>query len=196
MRLHRDRPIGERPGHGLLEMPVAETELVVRTGAILFTDLVGFTEYNDAVGDAAALAVLEAQSGLLGGLLDARPHARLVKEIGDGLMVFFDSASDSLQCAIAFLESINEARRQRGFPLAIRLGVHHGEAIARGDDLVGQTVNIAARVADLAGPSELLVSEDTLRACGDERPTVGLHPIGPASVRGVQQPIWLHRFES
>jgi adenylate cyclase len=175
-------------------MPMADTSVDVRVGAILFTDLVGFTEYTDAVGDAAALRVLDAQTEILRPLLDERSDARLVKELGDGLMVWFGSAADGLGCAIEFLEAVNEARRSDRFPLAVRLGVHHGEAIARGDDLVGQTVNVASRVADLAGPSELLVSEDALRACGDRRPPARLQPVGPASVRGVQEPIWLHRF--
>ncbi len=175
-------------------MPGANTEVDVRVGAILFTDLVGFTEYTDAVGDAAAVRVLDAQSAILQPLLEGRADARLVKEIGDGLMVWFGSAADGLTCAIDFLDAVNEARRCDRFPLAVRLGVHHGEAIARGHDLVGQTVNVASRVADLAGPSELLVSEDALRACGDQQPPVRLQPVGPASVRGVQEPIWLHRF--
>lgn len=175
-------------------MSKTEAELEVRIGAVMFTDLVGFTEYNDAVGDAAALAVLDRQVAILGSVLDGQADGRLVKEIGDGLMVWFADAADGLAGAIAFLGAINEARRTSAFPLAVRLGVHHGEAIARGDDLVGQTVNIASRVADLAGPGELLVSEDALRACADRPPGVSLQPVGPASVRGVQEPIWLHRY--
>ncbi|HUW03236.1 MAG TPA: adenylate/guanylate cyclase domain-containing protein [Acidimicrobiales bacterium] len=177
-------------------MPTSEAELDVRVGTIMFTDLVGFTEYNDSVGDAAALAVLDRQVSILGALLDGHADGRLVKEIGDGLMVWFAEAANGVVCAIAFLAAINEARRVSAFPLAMRVGVHHGEAIARGDDLVGRTVNIASRVADLAGPGELLVSEDALRACADRQPEVRLQPVGPASVRGVEEPIWLHRFAS
>ncbi len=130
-------------------MPTSEAELDVRVGTIMFTDLVGFTEYNDSVGDAAALAVLDRQVSILGALLDGHADGRLVKEIGDGLMVWFAEAANGVVCAIAFLAAINEARRVSAFPLAMRVGVHHGEAIARGDDLVGRTVNIASRVGRL-----------------------------------------------
>ena len=74
------------------------------------------------------------------------------------------------------------------------MGLHHGAAIVRGDDLVGQTVNIAARVADLAGPGELLVSDDVLDACGGAGPALHLRPVGPVTVRGVEAPIWLQRL--
>ena len=53
-------------------------------GSILFTDIVGFTEFNDAVGDVAALGVLDQQTALVGAVLDERPNGRLVKELGDG----------------------------------------------------------------------------------------------------------------
>lgn len=196
MRLHGARPLDERTHHGDVTMKTADTQLDVRVGSILFTDLVGFTEYNDAVGDAAALAVLDAQTVILTDLLDERVDSRLVKELGDGLMVWFASAGDAVGCAIEFLTAINEARRANTFPLSVRLGMHHGEAVARGHDLVGQTVNIAARVTDLAGPNELLVSEEVLQACEPRSPEVRLQAVGPASVRGVNDPIWLHRYGS
>ena len=72
--------------------------------------------------------------------------------------------------------------------------MHHGESIARGDDLVGQTVNVAARISALAGPGELLVSQELLTACGSADAQESLRPVGPVLVKGVQHPVWLHRF--
>ena len=166
----------------------------VRVGSILFTDLVGFTAYNDAMGDAAALKVIDQQRTVVDALLYDRDDARVVKELGDGLMIWFGSAAAGLGFAIELLDAIESARMAGRFPLAVRMGLHHGEAIARGDDLVGQAVNIAARVSDLAGPGELLVSEDALSASDGSGSGVALSPIGPAAVRGVQEPIWLHRL--
>jgi class 3 adenylate cyclase len=71
--------------------------------------------------------------------------------------------------------------------------MHHGEAIVRGSDLVGQTVNIAARVADLAGPGELLVSSTVVSTMPAGETGLRLEPIGPTRVKGVTRPIWLHR---
>jgi adenylate cyclase len=73
------------------------------------------------------------------------------------------------------------------------MGLHHGEAVARGDDFIGRTVNIASRVSDLAGPGELLVSEAFVGAVG-ELTSATFEPIGPARIKGVQEPVWLHRL--
>jgi class 3 adenylate cyclase len=76
------------------------------------------------------------------------------------------------------------------------MGMHLGAVVERGDDFVGQTVNIAARVADLAGPGELLVTEQVVRSLSDSgNGGVGaFRAIGPTRVKGVGEPIWLHRL--
>ncbi|MCP3936468.1 MAG: adenylate/guanylate cyclase domain-containing protein [Actinomycetia bacterium] len=161
-------------------------------GAVLFTDLVGFTEFNDVAGDQAAVAALDAQLDLTRGTLEAHPEARVVKELGDGLMIWLGDARPALGVASALLASFERARDTGTFPLPVRMGIHHGEVVRRGDDLVGQTVNIAARVADLAGPGELLATE-AITDCSSPTPAgIELLPVGPASVKGVSDPIWLH----
>ena len=165
----------------------------VCVGSILFTDLVGFTEFTDAVGDAGALKVLDEQTEMANVVIDDRTDARIVKELGDGLMLWFGSAADGLECAVALLGAVQSARAEGTFPLAVRMGIHHGEAVSRGEDLVGRTVNIAARVSGLAGPGELLVSESVVTACGASARPLSLRPIGPTVMKGVGAPIWLHR---
>lgn len=177
-------------------MTVSPTGAVdTETGCVLFTDLVGFTEYNDTCGDEAALEILEWQTRLARVVVEDRDGARVVKELGDGLMLWFPSATVGLAGAVDLTSRVFEARRQ-GFPLAVRMGMHYGSTIRRGDDLVGQTVNIAARVADLAGPGEMLVSEDLLAAGGGALPPgFRLQPVGPVTVKGVSDPVWLHRLD-
>ena len=75
------------------------------------------------------------------------------------------------------------------------MGLHYGECIRRGDDLIGQTVNVAARISDLAGPGELLVSEDVLEASADAGAGLELSFVGPVSVKGVAEPVWLRRLD-
>ena len=125
--------------------------------------------------------------------LSPYPTGRVVKEIGDGLMMAFQSPVEALAAAVSILCCIERARSDGTFPLAMRIGMHHGQAIARGDDLVGQTVNIASRVAALAGPGELLVSDSVVTAHNGHAPAATLSAIGPARVKGVDEPIWLHR---
>lgn len=171
-------------------MTVPDPDSVV--GAILFSDLVGFTEYNGAVGDAAALTLLDRQTEIVTDVIGRCPQARLVKELGDGLMLWFGVPADAVTCALAILETVACDRAANTFPLAVRMGAHHGPAIARGDDLVGQAVNIAARICDLAGPGELLVSDELIAAC-QHLPSAA-QPLGAAQVKGVVEPVWLHRL--
>ena len=165
----------------------------VCTGSILFTDLVGFTDFTDAIGDTAALGVLERQSQLVNETLTGLAGARVVKELGDGLMIWFPQADTGLRTATALLVLFDEARSTGEFPLAMRMGLHHGDAIPRGDDLVGHAVNVAARVSDLAGPGELLVSENALNEIDRSEWQEKLTAIGPVIVKGVSDPIWLSR---
>lgn len=169
------------------------TAVAARNGSVLFTDLVGFTEYTGVCGDAAAVEVLDQQAAIVGDVICTLPDARIVKELGDGLMLWFGSAVDAVASAEQILDAVS-ARRSTGFPLAVRMGVHCGEVIERGDDYVGQTVNIAARVSDLAGPGELLASDTVVRSVDDPELQRRFRPVGPTRVKGLASPIWLHRL--
>jgi len=163
-----------------------------RCGAILFTDLVGFTAYTDMFGDRAAVDVLDRQSSLVAAAIDG--VGRIVKELGDGVMLWFDDVDTGLSSTQTILASVAAARGSADFPLAVRMGMHVGDVIERGDDIVGHAVNIAARVAALAGPGELLVTDQVVRSLGDTGPVAAFRPVGPTRVKGVAEPIWLHRL--
>lgn len=162
------------------------------TGAVIFSDLVGFTEFNDVRGDDEAVVLLDRHLALMECAVESVAGARVVKELGDGLLVWSPGAPDGMRIAVDFVSRLAEERRTNDFPLAVRVGLHYGDVQARGDDVVGQTVNIAARIVDLAGPGEILVSEQTVQACNDPD-GVSLAPVGPASVKGVADAVWLHR---
>jgi len=74
------------------------------------------------------------------------------------------------------------------------MGMHVGHVIEGGDDFVGQTVDIASRVADLAGPGELLVTDEVLHPLAGAGSRAAFRPVGPTWVNGVGAPIWLHRL--
>lgn len=164
-------------------------------GAALFTDLVGFTEFTESVGDVAALQLLDTQTAMARSVVDGKADARIVKELGDGLLLWFATAADGLDCATELLNDFGDARRAGRFSLPVRMGMHYGPAIARGDDLVGQNINIAARLSDIAGPDELLVSEALVEAIGTSGPP-DLSPVGPVRVKGVSEPLWVHRLSA
>jgi adenylate cyclase len=70
----------------------------------------------------------------------------------------------------------------------VRIGVHFGSPRRRGDDIIGRDVNLAARIVELAGPGEVLCSEDTATRAG-ALDAIEFEPLGPVFVRGISEPI-------
>lgn len=158
-------------------------------GALVFTDIIGFTVLTDLHGDDVALSLLEVQDRAVRASLP--PRARLVKELGDGLFLWFERAGQAIECCLA-LQSRLGSETVAGAPLWIRVGVHRGCPRRRGDDLVGHDVNLASRICALAGPGEVLCSGATADAAGP-LPGVRYEALGPVFIRGVAQPVPLLR---
>jgi adenylate cyclase len=160
-------------------------------GTLAFTDIVGFTEFTATRGDAAALQLLATQDRLV--RLALPDTARVVKELGDGLLLWFPDPEAALHGAFALHRGFEEESSATGVPLWIRIGMHHGRALRRGNDLIGHDVNIAARIVEVAAPGEVLVS-DTLRADVDPRSAhVCFSEVGPVVMKGIPVPIRLWR---
>jgi len=166
-------------------MPVTTT----LTGTIVFTDIVGFTQLTDEHGDDLALTLLERQELLV--LRTLPESARIVKELGDGLLLWFDDASSAISTCL-FLQQAFEEESDGDMPMWVRIGMHWGCPRARGDDIVGRDVNLASRITDLAAPGEVLCSEATAAEAGD-LPGVEFEPLGPVYVKGFADPIPLVR---
>lgn len=160
-------------------------------GAVVFTDLVGFTEFTARSGDDEAVRVLAVQDRIVRDLLPS--GARVVKELGDGLMLWFADPCAAVSTMLAVLDGFDAAAETDQMPLWVRVGAHWGAPAARGDDLVGHDANVAARIVDVAGPGELLVS-DALRTHG-EQPAVCFAEIGPVMMKGLVDPVSLFRAE-
>ncbi len=159
------------------------------SGTIVFTDIVGFTQLTDEHGDDVALSMLERQEELV---LRALPQtARIVKELGDGLMLWFDEPGGAIVTALA-LQAAFEAESDGDLPMWVRIGMHWGCPRARGDDIVGRDVNLASRIMDIAAPGEVLCSEATADQAGAVA-GVGFEPLGPVYVRGMADPVPLVR---
>ncbi len=159
------------------------------SGAIAFTDIVGFTEFTAARGDAEAVALLDRQSELVRDALP--PGARIVKELGDGLLLWLPEATPALTACLDLLDRFTDDADASA--LWVRIGMHWGCPTRRGDDLVGHDVNLAARIVDVAGPGELLLSAG-IRALLD--PSTGelrLDELGPVVMRGIPDPVRLYR---
>jgi pimeloyl-ACP methyl ester carboxylesterase/class 3 adenylate cyclase len=129
--------------------PAPEPDRVLAT--VLFTDIAGSTQHLSEVGDAEWVRTLDAHDALVRRELD-RFRGREVKNTGDGFVASFDGPIRALRCAQAIVEGAPS------LGVEVRAGLHTGECELRGDDLGGVAVHLAARVAEVAAPGEVLVS--------------------------------------
>ena len=124
------------------------------TVTVLFTDIEGSTERNAVLGDRVWMAMLRRHHDLVREQVAANDGYE-VKAMGDGFMLAFSSARRALQCAIDIQRAVE---KEPELDIAIRAGLHAGEAVRLGDDFYGGVVNMAARVAGAAAGGEVLVS--------------------------------------
>ena len=176
-------------------MPEATATAVnVLTGAVAFTDICGFTEFTAVQGDEDALRLLTAQEEVVRARLPA--GARVVKELGDGLLLWFPEPVAAVAAAIDFQEGFQALEAISDLPLWVRVGMHWGSPTPRGkNDLIGHDVNIASRVVDVAGPSEVVITEalvDKLHD-GEARTEFDLDELGPVVMKGLPEPVRLFR---
>ncbi len=165
---------GEATGRGSVE------------ATIVFIDLASFTSLTETEGDQAGVELMTRLDAIVRAL--ALEHdGKVVKHIGDELMLAFRRAADAVRFAAALDE---RARHDPDIPV-LRTGMHAGPAIYRGGDYIGTTVNIAARVADVAAPSETLVTEAVAREAADRE---ALESAGVRMLRGAAQPLQLYRL--
>lgn len=126
------------------------------TVGIVFVDVAGFTTYTARNGDAAASELLTKLHEIVESVI--RPgKGEIVKQLGDGLLLAFPSASQAVRGAVSLRSALS--KRRNGFPLDLRIAVHAGEPLVKHDDLLGHDVNIAARLLDHCDPGEVVVSE-------------------------------------
>jgi class 3 adenylate cyclase len=128
----------------------AESDVVM--AAVLFTDIVGSTEYQSRIGPREWSRLTDQHDAMVRAAL-ARHQGREIKTTGDGFLATFDVTGRALHCAAEVLTAA------KGIGLELRAGVHTGEVEVRSDDIAGLAVSIAKRVCDLASPEEVLVSE-------------------------------------
>jgi adenylate cyclase len=157
------------------------------TPAISFVDLSGFTDLTEQRGDEVA-ADLASRMGPLVTRTAERHRGKVVKYLGDGVMVYFADAQDAVSATLEMIEAVTEA----GLPPA-HAGIHTGPVVFQGGDYFGRTVNLAARIGERAGPGQVLVSDDVATSVDHER--FALEPIGEVELKGVAQPVRLHAVE-
>src|SRR5262245_59562166 len=149
---------------------------------VCFADLAGYTALTDAHGDVSAADIAQRFFDLAAGLLTG--DARLIKTIGDAVMICTPDPRQGLQIGLDLLHAVE---REPQFP-GVRVGVHHGPVVERNDDIFGATVNVAARLTAHANVGQLLTS-DTIASLVTEREHLTTVALGPTFLRNVVEPV-------
>jgi adenylate cyclase len=161
-----------------------------KLAAILAADVVGFSRLAGA-DEEGTLARLRA---LRGDLIDptvAAHKGRVVKRTGDGAIVEFRSVVDAVRCAIDVQNAMVE--RNSGVPqesrIEFRIGVHLGDVVEEDDgDLMGDGVNIAARLEGVARPGGICLSDDAYRQV-KARLDLDVRDLGPTALKNIAEPM-------
>src|ERR1700692_4573714 len=172
---------------------MAETR---KLAAILVADVVGYSRLA-GVDEDRTLARLRA---LRSDLIDptfAVHHGRVVKHMGDGFLVEFRSVVDAVRCAIEVQNGMIE--RNAGVPperrIALRIGIHLGDVVEESDgDLMGDGVNIAARLEGIANPGAICLSEDAYRQVKG-RVDLAVTDLGTKELKNIDEPIRVYSLE-
>jgi adenylate cyclase len=156
-----------------------------RPPAMCFLDLAGYTRLTEERGDRAAATLASSLADLVEQV--SLPHGgQPVKWLGDGVMFHFRAPGRAVMAALEMVERAPAA----GLPPA-HVGLHAGPVVFQDGDYFGRTVNLAARIAAHAGPGQVLVSDQVVGECDDD--PVVFQPIGPVTLKGVTDPVPLHR---
>jgi adenylate cyclase len=163
-----------------------------RLVAIMFTDMVGFTRIAQQ-DEARALQLLEEHRALLRPIFASR-GGREVKTLGDGFMVEFGSAVESVRCAVEIQAIV--AKRNSSRPAEeryqLRVGVHVGDVVRQGNDLVGDGVNVASRIEPLAPPGGICITGPVWDQISN-KVDVKVEKLKPIALKNVLSPIDVFR---
>lgn len=160
--------------------------------SIVFADIAGYSDFVAATDDDAALSVLAALEQVVTEALAHRRGARVVKRLGDGIMIASRRAHDGAAIAAALVDRFGRVAEEHHWPLSLRAGVHRGVVRRQGEDRIGYHVNLAARVAEAAPAGRALATEDALRAVDLPREGLRARPAGRLHAKGVNGPVALY----
>jgi class 3 adenylate cyclase len=161
------------------------------TVTILFTDIAGSTPMTQRLGDARAQDVVRAHNAIVRQALRAH-GGHEIKHTGDGIMGSFTAATRAVECAIDIQKAVSE-RTSEDERLEVRLALNAGEPVAEEGDLYGASVQLAARVRDVAGPGQILVTE-VVRGLTTGKGFL-VSDTGEHALKGFEEPVRLYEVK-
>lgn len=156
--------------------------------SVLFADISGSTRLYETAGNAVAMAAIARCLGLMKSAA-AAAQGRVVKTIGDEIMVLFASPEAAMTAALDMQQALAGQPPVAGVAMSVHIGLHHGPILSdEGGDVFGDTVNVAARLTKLASRGQVITSRDVVDRLPPslQQLTRYLYPI---QVRGREQPV-------
>src|SRR5262244_3268153 len=164
-----------------------------RLAAILAADIAGYSRLMGENETGTARALREHRS--VADPLVAAHGGRIVKTTGDGMLIEFGSVVGAVECALA-LQRLS-AERNAGVAgdrrMEWRIGIHLGDVLVEGDDILGDGVNIAARLEGIAEPGSICISEDAFRQVRG-KVQAEFADIGEQTLEDVARPLRVYRL--
>lgn len=172
---------------------MAEERVQRRLAAILAADVVGYSRLMEA-DEAGTLAALKQRRKKILEPLVAQHQGRIVKVMGDGVLVEFTSAVNAVECAIKLQQGIGEANAAspEARRIVLRIGINIGDVVVEGGDIYGDGVNIAARLEEMAEPGGIFIS----RKVHDEverKLALICDDLGEQSIKNISTPVRVYR---
>src|SRR5262245_16300922 len=167
-----------------------------KLAAILAADVVGFSRLTGADEDRTLARLRALRSDLIDPTI-AVHNGRVVKRTGDGAIVEFRSVVDAVRCAIEVQAAMIE--RNAGLPserrIEFRIGIHIGDVVEESDgDLMGDGVNIAARLEGVAQPGAICLSEDAYRQV-KSRLDLAISDLGETTLKNIAEPMRIYSLQ-
>jgi adenylate cyclase len=167
-----------------------------KIAAILVSDVVGYSRLADADEDRTLARLRALRSDLIDPTISVH-HGRIVKRTGDGSVIEFRSVVDAVRCALEVQHAMVE--RNAGVApdkrIEFRIGIHLGEVVEEADgDLMGDGVNIAARLEGIAAPGAICLSEDAYRQVSG-RLDIAVTDLGPTELKNIERPIRVYSLQ-
>jgi class 3 adenylate cyclase len=153
--------------------------------SIMFTDIVGYTAMMGA-NESRALNALEANRRIQKPIV-MRHRGRWLKEIGDGTLTIFFTASDAVTCAMDIMEAV-----KKNGDYSLRIGIHIGEIVFTSNDIFGDGVNVASRIMGEAGDGGICISEAVFQNIRNKE-LIRTQPLGEVLLKNVQGHMRLYR---
>jgi class 3 adenylate cyclase len=173
---------------------MSDNQEIRKLAAIMFTDMVGYSATAQK-NESLAIQMLEEHRGLLRPLFP-KYGGREIETTGDAFFVEFGSAVEAVRCAIEMQHTLHE--RNKNFPteehLRIRIGIHLGDVIQKGSHVLGDGVNIAARLEPLAPPEGICISEDVARQVQNKL-DIPLNKLGQRNLKNIQFPMEIYSVQ-